>query len=239
MTEAHDLVFAREHFQHACGRFFGRAEFLDQFHRRFVGAAVQRPAQRTDSAGYRGMEIRQGARDHTRCKCGRVELVLRVKYECGVECFPVQLAWRLVMQHVQEVGGHAVVVCFHIDALAVAVEAVPVQQHGWQTGEQPVGHLALVGKFAFRLDIAENRHSAAQYVHRMGIARYHFQHLPELLRQAAQRFQFGNIAIKLRLIRQLIVHQQVGNFFETRVVGEIVNIVAAVGQTCTFLAYRT
>ena len=40
----------------------GDLELLDQLHRRFVGAAVKRTAQRADGAGDRGIKIRQRRR---------------------------------------------------------------------------------------------------------------------------------------------------------------------------------
>ena len=48
MAKAHDLVLARQHAEGALHRLFCRVEAFDHFHRRLVGAAVQRAAQRAD-----------------------------------------------------------------------------------------------------------------------------------------------------------------------------------------------
>ena len=65
----------------------------------------------------------------------------------------------------------------------------------------------------------------------------HLQYFFYSVRQAAQRFQASDVRIKLRLVRQLAVHQKIGNLFEAGIVSEIIDIVSAVGQTGTFLAY--
>jgi hypothetical protein len=52
MTESHDQVFALQHFEYTGCRFFGCVEFGNQSHRRFVRAAMQGAAERTDSAGH-------------------------------------------------------------------------------------------------------------------------------------------------------------------------------------------
>ena len=50
MPESHDQLFTLEHAEHTFSRLFGRRELLNQLHRSFVGAAVQRSAKRADRA---------------------------------------------------------------------------------------------------------------------------------------------------------------------------------------------
>ena len=73
----------------------------------------------------------------------------------------MQLFRCLVVQQVQEVTGDAVVIRFGIDPHAVAVESVPVQQHGRQTGEETVRDIVLIREIAFRLNVAKKRHAGA------------------------------------------------------------------------------
>ena len=67
----------------------------------------------------------------------------------------MHVARRRVMQQVQEVTGETVVVGLRIDAFAVCVESVPVQEDRRETGEEAVGGVRLVRKVALRFDIAE------------------------------------------------------------------------------------
>ena len=60
VAKAHDLVLARQHAEGALDSFLGRTEALDHFHRRFVGAAVQRATQRADGGGDAGIQVGQG-----------------------------------------------------------------------------------------------------------------------------------------------------------------------------------
>ena len=108
-----------------------------------------------------------------------------VKRERGVERFPVQLAWRLVMQQVQKVPCHTVIAGFDIDAFTVAVVAVPIKQHRGQARKQAICNLCLVGKIALSLHVAEDRNTAAQYVHRVSVCRNNLKHLFYRVRQPA------------------------------------------------------
>ena len=59
VAKAHDLVFARQHAESALDRVFSRGKALDHFHGRFVGATVQRAAQRADGRSDARIQIGQ------------------------------------------------------------------------------------------------------------------------------------------------------------------------------------
>ena len=58
--------------------------------------------------------------------------------------------------------------------------------------------------------------------------RNHFEHGLETIGQTTHRFQPHNVLIKLRTIRQLAIKQQVCHLFETRLLRQIVDVIAAV-----------
>jgi hypothetical protein len=117
----------------------------------------------------------------------------------------VQFLRGLVVQHVQEVAGGAVVIRLGVDALAFGLVPVPVQQHRRQAGEQPVRDVLLVGEIALGLDIAKERDAGTQHVHRMSIRRHHFQDRLQLLGQASVRLDLRDVGIQLGLVGELSV----------------------------------
>ena len=77
---------------------------------------------------------------------------------------------------------------------------------------------------------AQHRHAGAQHVHWVGLARQKPQHFDHGTRQCAFR---GNLLRKLYQlfpVGQLAVEQEVSDFFETRLLRHIMNVVAAVHQ---------
>ena len=144
VAKAHDLVLARQHAEGALHRFFCRAEAFDHFHRRFVGAAMQRAAQRADRCSDARIQVRQG-RGADACGKGRgVELVLGIEDQRHVHHLDVQLARFFVVQQVQEVAADRLFVGYAIDALAVMAEAIPVAHDCRESGQQAVGLVLLL-----------------------------------------------------------------------------------------------
>ena len=185
------------------------------------------------------MHIGQRAGDDAGGKRRCIELVFSVENQCRIETLAMHLAWRFVVQHVQKMPCDRIVVRFYINARAVRVKPVPVNQHRRQTGEQSIGDIGLVREIAFGLNVAKKRNGCAQHVHRMRIARYHFQHRFERSGQTTQGLQPRDVGIQFGARRQLAVQQQIRHFFETGFVGKIVDVIAAIGQSRAFLAHRT
>ena len=157
MPEAHDLFPGGQRDPDTGLRIVRARVSLNEFHCGFIGAAVKRAPQRTYRAGDGRMKVRQGCGDNARGKCRRVEFVLGVEDQRYIHGTLAQITWRGAVQEVQEVTGNAVVVGFDFDARAVIRIAVPVEQHRWKRGQQPVRDFALAGKIAFRLQVAQNR----------------------------------------------------------------------------------
>ena len=236
MAEAHDLFLLGQHPAHALVGGLGAVETLDQLHRRLVSTAVKRAAQGADSAGDGGVEIGQGCGDHPRGEGGGVEFVLGIKDQRDIEHAAMELRRRLVVQQVQEMPGHTVIVGDGVDAHAILVETPPVQQHRRERREQPVSHVELARKIAFGLEVAEQGAAGAQNVHRMGVARDGFQRRLERIGQPAQALEALHVGIELGLRRQAAVMQQVGHFLEPGVLRQVVDVVAPVGEAGAFLA---
>jgi hypothetical protein len=57
--------------------------------------------------------------------------------------------------------------------------------------------------------------------------------------QAAQRLQLGLVGRQFGLVRQLAVHQQVGDFFKFARAGQVEDVVAAVVQVIASAAHGT
>ena len=87
-----------------------------------------RAAHLTDGPGDGGIHVRPGAGDDARVKGGAIELVLGIEVQRHISTSPTTLTAPC------RAGGagndrRSVVVGFHIDALAVDREVVPVERH--------------------------------------------------------------------------------------------------------------
>ena len=162
--------------------------------------------------------------------------MFRIQDQRGVERSPVQFARRGIVEQVQEMARDAVVVGGGLDALAVGVKPVPVQQHGRKGGEQPVGGVALPREVRLRFQVAQHRATRAQDIHGMSVGRYELQCLFEHAWQSAQRLEPVAVGGQLSDIGQMPVMEQVGDLLERGVVGQIVDVVTPVGEARTLLA---
>ena len=109
----------------------------------------------------------------------------------------MQFARLLVVQHVQEVTCNTVVVCLRVDFHGIGMKTMPVQEHRRQAGQQAIGDGQLIGKVAFGLDIAQERHASAQHVHRVRVSRNHFQNSLQRVGQTAIRLYLFDVGIEL------------------------------------------
>ena len=164
--------------------------------------------------------------------------MLGVQDQRSVERSPVQFARRGVVKQVQEVARDAVVVRGGLDTLPIGVKPVPVQQHGREGGEQPVGGVALLREVRLRFQVAEHRAARAQHVHGMGVGGDGLQCLLEYARQRAQRLEPLPVGGQLIGVGEAIVMQQVGDLLERGVFGQIVDVVTTVGEARALLAHR-
>ncbi|MNQ51730.1 hypothetical protein D3C85_657220 [compost metagenome] len=149
----------------------------------------------------------------------------------------MQFAGLLVVQQGEEVAAQVGFAGDAVDAHALMAEAVPVAHDRREGGEQTVDDVALLVEAELRFQGAEHRAAGAHHVHRMGVGRNAFEHFLERLRQVTQALQALQVGIQLGGSGQFAVEQQVGDFLEQTVLGELADIVAAIGQTGAFLAY--
>ncbi|MCY1445564.1 hypothetical protein D9M71_620840 [compost metagenome] len=149
----------------------------------------------------------------------------------------MQFAGLLVVQQGEEVAAQVGFAGDAVDAYALVAEAVPVAHDGRESGEQTVGDVTLLVEAVLRLQGAEHRATGAHHVHRVGVGGDALEHFLECLRQVTQALQALQVGIQLGGSGQFAVEQQVGDFLEQTVLGELADIVAAIGQTGAFLAY--
>ena len=98
MAKAHDQLLVVQHLHQTFFRLLGCFETLDQAHRLFICAAMQRPAQRPNTGGYRRMKISQRRGRNPRSESRSVELVLGIKNKANVERARVKLRRHFAMQ---------------------------------------------------------------------------------------------------------------------------------------------
>ncbi len=236
VAKTHNELLRRDHFQHASFRGVRRREFLDQRHCRFVGAAVQRPAQRADGARHRRIEIGQRRYDRARSEGRGVEFMLGVENERHVDGAADKLVGLLAVEQMEKVAGGGLVVGFGVDVLTARVEMVPIKQHRAKTGRQPVCDGELIVTEPFGLECAEHRAAGAHNVHRMRVARDLFEHPFQGSRQPAQAAQFGPVFEQVALLGEPPIDQKIGDLFEARMLGEIVDGIAPVGEPFALFA---
>jgi hypothetical protein len=140
---------------------------------------------------------------------------------------------RFAVQQVQEVSADRVVVGFDFDAPTVLCVVKPIEQHRAEGGHQPVGDVASarhVVVVLFRQCGAQHRAAGAHHVHRMRSRRHAFERRFDRLRQTAQRLELRLVTGELGRARQLAVHQQIGDFLEFALLGDVEDVVTPVVQ---------
>ena len=206
----------------------------------FVGTAMFRTTQRADTAGDAAVHIRAGTGDHPRGESRRIELVLGIQVERGVHGADPGFTRLLAMQQMEEMPADGIVVGFHLDALAVVAEVVPVQQRGTQRSHQLVGNVTsarVIVVVLFWRHATQYRHSRAHHIHRMSRRRQLFKRNLQCRRQPAQGLELGLVAGQFGDVGQLAVHQQMGDFLELAAVGKVQHVIAAVVQVVTGAAH--
>ena len=137
------------------------------------------------------------------------------------------------VQQMQEMPADRVVVGLDLDAPAIVAVVIPVEQHRAEPGHEAIGDVPGVGHIVvvlLRQYRAEHRDAGAHHVHRVRRGRHAFERGLDGGRQAAQRAQLRLVGCELGGGRQLAVHEQIGDFLEFGLVGEIEDVVAAVVQ---------
>jgi hypothetical protein len=161
--------------------------------------------------------------------------MLRIENERNIQRPPLEIGRLFLMQQVQEMAGDGALVAPRFNALPGGGEMMPVHQHRRERREQSLGDGVLL-RFPITLlfETAEHRCSGAQYVHRMRIARKHLERLLQRLRQVALAGDALAKGIELGLRRQVLVEQKVRDLAIARLLGQVLDVVAAVVQPFAF-----
>ena len=234
MAEARDLLLARELALHevvdavAAGVL---AEIEQHLHHLGVGAAVQRALQRADGRDDRRVDVGERGGGHARREGRRVQLVIGVQRERDVEGFHRERAGPIPGQHVEEIGGlaHGRI---RGNRSAARLHPAPGGDDGARLRRE-TNRLAVLrlGRRVVGLGVVvrERRRHRPQRVH--AIDRRQAAHQPDdRLGQRPRRRQLRLQIAELRARRQPAMPEQVADLLEGRELGQVVDVVAAVGE---------
>ncbi len=220
------------------GHVVDRADPAEHLQHRLVGAAVQRAVERADAAGDRGVRVDLGGADRPDRVGGGVLLVVGVQDEQDLQR-PHQaivggvLGLAHLEQHGQEVRGVAELVVRVDVRLALGVpERERAERRHLRDQPPDLQRPGLLVEDVARLGIegGQRPDRREQHPHRVRV-------VPEALHEGLQVLVHERVighvvrpGLVLRLVRQLAVHQQVGHLEVVRLLGELLDRVAAVLQ---------
>gem|GEM_PF-4589022 len=165
--------------------------------------------------------------------------MLGIENERCMHDLHMQRIGRLAMEQMQEMPANALFITGGIDAHTLVAVAIPVRNDGREGRQHPVNMMILLAEIRLGLEIAQHRAARAHDIHWMGIGRNLLEHRTKRRRQFTQGFQALAIGFELGLCRQMTINQQMSNFFKLGVLGQIMNIIASIGQPGAGLPDRT
>jgi hypothetical protein len=231
VAEPVDGLLAGEPLAHRRRHALDGGHLLEELHRRLVGAAVDRALEGGDRSRHRRVHVRERAGHDPGRERRRVQLVLGVQDHRHVERPRLLRRRRRPVQHRQEVlrvrerrvGG---------DDVQPVAPAVVARDDRGQLGHEPDGLPQLVRPVDRRLGGVRERqrgHGRSQHRHRGGPARGRVDDRLDARRQLSRR-QLPPERRQLRGRRELALEQEVGRLLVGGVLGEIVDVVAAVHE---------
>ncbi len=146
------------------------------------------------------------------------------------------------VQQVQEMATDSLILGLDRNAFAVKSEVIPVQKGRPQGRHQLVGNVTGAGVvmvILLRCDTAQNRDIGAHHIHGVRGRWQGLQGQHHTGGQATQRLKLPLIGGQFDGVGQLAVHQKIGDLLKLRCLGEIKNIIAAIGQIIAGPAHRT
>ena len=230
MAEPHDPLLAGQRVQDALLRLVRIEKLLEQFECGFVCPTVQRTAQRADGGRDRRVEVRASGGDQTGSKRGGGQFVLGIEDHRDVQRPAVQLHGGNAAEQPQKVSGEGRLFRLGLDPANIPLVMIPVEQHRRENRQQAVGDLARIGPRSFRLETTQRRTAGPQHVHWVRGNGQLLKQRFERFGQDPQRGQALPIVVQFLAAGKPPVQQQIGDFFETALDGQISNGVAAVGQ---------
>ena len=217
MTEA-DHHFLRFHATPDIGlRFVGRLVARLDIECSFVGAAMLRTTQRTDTAGDRRVHVRARASDHAAGERRCVEFMFCVKNQRRMHGVDPRLRRRNTMQQMQEVPADGIVIGLGFNAPAVMRIVIPVQQNRAERGHQAIGNILRAGDvvvFLLGQHRAEHGDAGAHHIHRMRGCGNPFQRGLQVRGQATQTLELDLVRLEFSGCGQLAIHEQIRDLFE-------------------------
>src|SRR5437762_10301501 len=113
------------------------------------------------------------------------------------------------MEEVQEMRGDRLLDTFDVDALTISMEAIPVEEHGREGGEQAVGDVLLLAEVLLGLEATERGAAGAQHIHGVRVAGQQLERGLQRGRQAAHPVETPHVGSELALGWQMAIEQEI------------------------------
>ena len=220
-----------------------RADFLQHLQNGFVRTTVGRSPQCSDARRNGGIRIRAGGADETDGGCRRILLMVRMQNQQQIQCLRrnrIQLKRlrRNFAQHGQE-AGCVVEVVTRVALREADRMTVRSSRDRWNLRDQTDrSQAALFRIFEIQLvviDAGQRAEHGDQHRHRVTVVHEALDHrICGLMHHRVMR-DFAFECRKFRCGRQFAVHQQVSDFKEVRMFGELFDWITAIKQN-TFVA---
>ena len=233
VAEAGDLLLFGEHLADVLdGVGAGFVDGVEEAHGGLVGSAVERAFEGADGAGDGGVDVGEGGGDDAGGEGAGVELVIGVEDERDVEGAGGGVGGLLAVEHPEEVGGVREGGVGLDDGLAFADAIEDGDDHGNLRGEAEgfadVGVVGAVG-FVGVVD-AEQGDGGAEDLHGGGVGGDAAEEVDDLGVDLAGCGELCGELGELGCGGELAEPEEVGGLFEGGLLGELVDIDAAVGE---------
>ena len=188
--------------------------------------------QGADGRGNGGMDVRQGGHGHPGRKGRGVELMVGMQDESHVQGPLGGCVGLFPGQHIDEVGRVGKPGIGADRFLAIA-DSVGGGHDGRDLSGQAIG-LSQVGRFVVGscvgIVVGKRRDSRAQDIHGRGVRGQALQQLKHRLRQGPAPTHDRCYFVQVRLLGEAAEPQQVADFLERRMLRQIVDVDAPIGQ---------
>ena len=233
VAKAGELVLLRDRLLDERGNVVGRGDLLEHLHRPVGRAAVERPLQRAEGRGHRGVEVRVRRRGHPRDERRRVQPVLGLEDEARVQHRRRARVLLLGPGHLGEVLGvpERRVRRDRLLALPPADVAREDRRH-LRHEAQRLRVLGLGRVVALRRVLEARRaHDRAEHIHRRGVLARLLQDVPQERRERPLLRELGLEVAQLPAVGEVAVQEEVGDLLVLGLgLQDVVDRVAAVGE---------
>ena len=112
--------------------------------------------------------------------------MLRIQDKRSIQRADPHLVRRFAQQHMQKVPCHIGIIGLRFDSFAIAMELMPIEQHGRKRCQQSICHVMLVGTGGLRLQATQSGTARPQYIHWVRVGGKLFEHSLKRRRQTSQ-----------------------------------------------------